>query len=58
MIKMFHLLAIAFVIASIAWAWVSVRKYTERKRREEARAAAFMAETMSALKNRTPAKPT
>jgi len=55
---MFNVVALALVIACIAWAWVSVRKYADRKRREEARAAAFMAETVSALKNaRTPGKP-
>jgi len=53
---MFNLLAIALVIACAAWAWVSVRRYAGRKRLEEARAAAFMAETLSALKKaRTPA---
>lgn len=55
---MFHLVALALVIACVAWAWVSVRRYAERKRREEARAAAFLTETVSALrKARTPAKP-
>ncbi len=55
---MFNVVAVALVIACVAWAWVSVRKYADRKRREEARAAAFMAETVSALKKTlTPAKP-
>lgn len=54
----FNLLALALLIACIAWAWVSVRNYAERKRSEEARAAAFLAETVSALKKtRTPAEP-
>jgi hypothetical protein len=55
---MFNVVALALVVACIAWAWVSVRKYAERKRREEARAAAFMAEALSSMKKaRTPAKP-
>jgi hypothetical protein len=56
--KMFNIVAFALIIACIAWAWVSVRRYVERKRLEEARAAAFMAEAVSAMKKaRTPAKP-
>jgi len=58
MARMFNLIALALLAACIAWAWISVRKYAERKRREEARAAAFMAETVSALKKtRPPAEP-
>ena len=57
MASMFHFVAIALVVACVAWGWVSVRKYAERKRLEEARAAAFMAEAVSAMKKaRTPAK--
>jgi hypothetical protein len=56
--KMIQIVALALVIACIAWTWISLRRYAERRRREEARAAAFMAETVSALKKaRTPAKP-
>ena len=56
--KMFNLVALALVVACFAWAWISVRRYAERRRMEEARAAAFMAETVSALKKaRTPAEP-
>jgi hypothetical protein len=54
---MFNLIAFALVIACVVWGWISVRRYAERKRREEARAAAFLAETLGALKKRTPAKP-
>ena len=55
---MFNVVALALVVTCIAWAWVSIRKYAERRRREEARAAAFLAETVSAMKkSRTPAKP-
>ena len=53
--KMFSFAAIALLFACVAWAWITLRKYSARKREEEARAAAFMAETASALrKNRTP----
>lgn len=54
--KMFNLLALALVVVCVAWAWVAVRKYSARKRMEEERAAAFIAEAASALrKARTPA---
>jgi len=53
--KMFYVAAIALIVACVAWAWISVRKYSARKRMEEERAAAFIAETASALrKGRTP----
>ena len=53
--KMFNLVALALVIACIAWAWITVRKYAARKREEEERAAAFIAEAANALrKARTP----
>ena len=57
--KMFNLIALALLVACVAWAWITVRKYSARKRLEEERAAAFMAEAASALrKGRTPpAKP-
>ena len=52
---MFTVLALALLAACVAWAWISVRKYSARKRMEEERAAAFIAETASALrKARTP----
>ena len=55
MSKMFTAVAVALVVACVAWAWISVRKYSARKRMEEERAAAFIAETASALrKGRTP----
>jgi hypothetical protein len=53
--KLFTVLALALLVACVAWAWISVRKYSARKRMEEERAAAFIAETASALrKGRTP----
>ena len=53
--KMFSLAAIALLVACVVWAWITLRKHAARKRDEEARAAAFMAETASALrKNRSP----
>lgn len=53
---MFNFAALALLVACIVWGWISVRKYAARKREEEARAAAFMAEAASALrKARTPA---
>jgi hypothetical protein len=53
--KMFNLFALALLVACVAWAWITVRKYSARKRLEEERAAAFIAEAASALrKSRTP----
>jgi hypothetical protein len=53
--KMFNLVALALLIACVAWAWISVRRYSARKRMEEERAAAVVAEAASALrKARTP----
>jgi hypothetical protein len=53
--KMFSLAALALFFALVAWVWITVRKHSARKRLEEERAAAFMAETASALrKARTP----
>jgi hypothetical protein len=54
--KMFTLLALALVIACVLWAWVSLRKYAARKRLEEERAAAFMAEALNAAKKAKPAR--
>ena len=48
--KMFSLVALALVIACVAWAWVTLRRHSARKRLEEERAAAFMAEAASAAK--------
>ena len=50
--KMFSLAALALVIACVAWAWVTLRRYSARKRLEEERAAAFMAEAASAAKKK------
>ncbi len=48
--KAFTLLAVALLAACAIWAWVSLRKYAARKRLEEERAAAFMVETVNAMK--------
>ncbi len=53
---MFTLLALALVIACALWAWVSLRKYAARKRLEEERAAALMAEALNAVKKAKPAR--
>jgi len=52
--KMFSILAIALVVACVAWAWISVRRYSARKRMEEERAAAFIAEAASAMRKARP----
>ena len=52
--KMFTVCAIALVVACVAWAWISVRKYLARKRMEEERAAAFIAEAASAMRKARP----
>jgi hypothetical protein len=53
--KIFTLAALALIVALVAWAWITVRKYSARKRLEEERAAAFMAEAASASrKGRNP----
>jgi hypothetical protein len=55
MAKMFSLLAIALLAACVAGVWLTVRRYSARKRVEEERAAAFVAEAAKALrKARTP----
>jgi len=55
MAKMFNLLAIALLVACVVGAWITVRRYAARKRVEEERAAAFVAEAAEALrKARTP----
>jgi hypothetical protein len=48
--KMFNLLALALVIACVVWGWIAARRYSARKRLEEQRAAAFMAEAASAAR--------
>ena len=52
--KMFSVLAIALVVACVAWAWISVRRYSARKRMEEERAAAVIAEAASAMRKARP----
>jgi len=52
--KMFTVVAIALVVACVAWTWISVRKYSARKRMEEERAAAFIAEAASAMRKARP----
>ena len=55
MAKMFNLLALALLVACVVGVWITVRRYSARKRVEEERAAAFMAEAAKALRNaRTP----
>lgn len=48
--KTFTLLAIALVAVCALWLWLSLRKYAARKRLEEERATAFMAEVIRAAK--------
>ena len=56
MAKMFNLLALALVVACVVGVWITVRRYAARKRVEEERAAAFVAEAAKALRQaRTPA---
>jgi hypothetical protein len=52
--KMFNLAALALLVACIVWGWITVRKYAARKRLEEQRAAALVAETASALRKARP----
>lgn len=52
MSKTFAWLVIALIALCAAWLWISVRRYAARKRLEEARAAAFMAESVKALRDR------
>ena len=47
---MFNFAALALLVACGAWAWITLRKYSARKREEEARAAAFIAEAANALR--------
>ena len=59
MAKMFNVLAIALLVACVAGVWITVRRYSARKRVEEERAAAFVAEAAKALREkRTPADKT
>jgi len=48
--KTFTLLGIALLAICALWLWLSVRKYVARRRREQERAAAFMAEAIRAAK--------
>jgi type II secretory pathway pseudopilin PulG len=48
--KTFTLLAIALLAACALWLWLSLRRYAARRRREEERATAFMAEVIRAAK--------
>jgi len=50
MSKMFNLLAITLVVACVVWGWITVRRYSARKRLEEQRAAALMAEAANAAR--------
>ena len=55
MAKMFNVLAIALLVACVAGVGITVRRYSARKRVEEERAAAFVAEAAKALREaRTP----
>jgi hypothetical protein len=55
MAKMFNVLAIALLVACVVGVWITVRRYAARKRVEEERAAAFVAEAAKALREaRTP----
>ncbi|HEV8094526.1 MAG TPA: hypothetical protein VGP71_02285 [Burkholderiales bacterium] len=55
MAKMFNVLALALLVACVVGVWIAVRRYSARKRVEEERAAAFMAEAAKvARKARTP----
>ncbi len=53
--KVFTLLALALLAACAVWAWISLRRYSAHKRLAEERAAAFIAETMNAVKKAKPA---
>jgi len=50
MAKMFNVLAIALLVACVVGVWITVRRYSARKRVEEERAAAFVAEAAEALR--------
>ena len=54
MAKMFNILAIALLVACVVGVWIAVRRYAARKRVEEARAAAFVAEAAKALRKPRP----
>jgi sugar phosphate isomerase/epimerase len=49
--KTFMLLGIALVAVCAYWLWTSLRKYRARRRLEEERAIAFMAEAIRAAKD-------
>lgn len=48
--KTFTLLGIALLAVCAFWLWSSLRKYAARRRLEEERATAFMAEAVRAAK--------
>lgn len=50
MAKTFTLLAIALLAICALWLWLSLRKYAARRRRDEERAIAFMADAIRAAK--------
>ena len=52
MAKMFNVLAIALLVACVVGVWITVRRYSARKRVEEERAAAFVAEAAKALREK------
>ena len=54
MAKMFNILAIALLVACVVGVWIAVRRYAARKRVEEERAAAFVAEAAKALRKARP----
>lgn len=48
--KTFTLLAIALIVICAIWLWLSLRKFAARRKREEERAVAFMAEAIRAAR--------
>ena len=54
MAKMFNVLALALLVACVVGVWITVRRYAARKRVEEERAAAFVAEAAKALRKAPP----
>ena len=52
MAKLFNVLALALLVACVVGVWITVRRYSARKRVEEERAAAFVAEAAKALREK------
>ena len=50
MSKIFALLGSALVLLCALWLWISLRKYAARRRLENERATAFMAEAIRAAR--------